>query len=125
MNKAVCSSFLNTNDIQLFIDHYVNLLKAESEVNMNSAFQGEGGVLSLKVQMKPLKLLRTAFFVSSMQLLIYVVIIITLASLAISHKLFTLLIFGCLFLGIFVFSIVSEKIKQLRSLINELKSYGQ
>jgi hypothetical protein len=124
-NKAISNSFLNTNDIQLFFAHYEELSNGESEVSMNSTFQGEGGILSLKAQMKPLKLLKTSIIISSLKLAIYFVIAVTLVSLAINHKLFTLLIFGGLFVGIFALSLVSEEIKLLKSLTKEYKSYGQ
>lgn len=124
-NKAVSNSFLNANDIALFFAHYEDLSNGESEVNMNSTFQGEGGILSLKAQMKPLKLLKTSIIISSIKLAIYFIVIITLVSLAINHKLFTLLIFGGFFVGIFALSLVSEEIKQLKSLTKEFKTYGQ
>lgn len=124
-NKAVSNSFLNSNDIALFFAHYEELSNGESEVNMNSTFQGEGGILSLKAQMKPLKLLKTSIIISSIKLAIYFIVIITLVSLAINHKLFTLLIFGGFFVGIFALSLVSEEIKQLKSLTKEFKTYGQ
>ena len=124
-NKAISNSFLNANDIQLFFAHYEELSNGESEVSMNSTFQGEGGILSLKAQMKPLKLLKTSIIISSIKLAIYFIVIITLVSLAINHKLFTLLIFGGFFVGIFALNLVSEEIKQLKSLTKEFKTYGQ
>ncbi len=124
-NKAISNSFLNANDIQLFFAHYEELSNGESEVSMNSTFQGEGGILSLKAQMKPLKLLKTSIIISSIKLAIYFVVIITLVSLAINHKLFTLLIFGGFFVGIFALNLVNEEIKQLKSLTKEFKTYGQ
>ena len=124
-NKAISNSFLNANDIQLFFAHYEELSNGESEVSMNSTFQGEGGILSLKAQMKPLKLLKTSIIISTLKLAIYFIVIITLVSLAINHKLFTLLIFGGFFVGIFAFNLVSEEIKQLKSLTKEFKTYGQ
>ncbi len=77
-NKAVSNSFLNSNDIALFFAHYEELSNGESEVSMNSTFQGEGGILSLKAQMKPLKLLKTSIIISSIKLAIYFIVIITL-----------------------------------------------
>lgn len=123
--KSVSISFLNANDIEMFLEHYMKLSNGESEVSMNSIFQGEGGILSLKAQMKPLKLLKTSIIISLIKLAIYFIVIITLLSLAINHKLFTLLIFGGFFLGIFAFIRVSEEIKQLKSLTKEFKAYGQ
>lgn len=123
-NKAVSNSFLNANDIQLFFVHYEELSNGESEVSMNSTFQGEGGILSLNAKMKPLKLLKTSIIVSSLKLVIYFIVIITLVSLAINHKLFTLLVFGGFFVGIFAFNLVRGEIKQLKSLTKEFKIYG-
>ncbi len=123
--KSVSISFLNANDIEMFFEHYMELSNGESEVSMNSTFQGEGGILSLKAQMKPLNLLKTSIIISSIKLAIYFIVIITLVSLAITHKHFTLLIFGGFFVGIFALSLVSEEIKQLKSLTKEFKAYGQ
>jgi len=123
--KSVSISFLNANDIEMFFEHYMELSNGESEVSMNSTFQGEGGILLLKAQMKPLKLLKTSIIISSIKLAIYFIVIITLVSLAINHKLFALLIFGGFFVGIFALSLVSEEIKQLKSLTKEFKAYGQ
>ena len=103
----------------------MELSNGESEVSMNSTFQGEGGILSLKAQMKPLKLLKTSIIISSIKLAIYFIVILTLVSLAINHKLFTLLIFGSFFVGIFALNLISEEIKQLKSLTKEFKTYGQ
>jgi hypothetical protein len=124
-NKAVSNSFLNANDVQLFFTHYEELSNGESEVSMNSTFQGEGGILSLKAQMKPLKLLKTSILISLIRLAIYFVVAGTLVSLAIKHKLFMLLVIGGFYVGIFALSLVSDEIKQIKSLIKEFKTYGQ
>lgn len=124
-NKSVSKSFLNANDLQLFFFHYEELSNGESEVSMNASFQGEGGFLALKANMKPLKLLKTSIILSSLKLIISFIVIITLVSLAINHKLFTWLIFGGFFGGIFALSFLSEEINQLKSLTKEYKIYGQ
>lgn len=124
-NKAVSNSFLNANDIQLFFAHYEELSNGESEVSMNSTFHGEGGILSFKVLIKPLKLLKTSILVSTIKLAIYIFVIITLASLALNYTLFSLLIFVVFFIGVFAFSQVNEQINQIKSLTKEFKTYGQ
>lgn len=123
--KSVGKSFLNANDIEMFFEHYMELSMGESEVSMNSTFQGEGGILSLNAQMKPLKLLKTSIIISSTKLTIYFIVIITLVSFLINHELFILLIFGGFFVGILAFSLVSEEINQLKSLTKEFKAYGK
>lgn len=92
---------------------------------MNSTFQGEGGILSFKVIIKPLKLLKTSILVSTIKLAIYIFVIITLASLALNYTLFSLLLFVVFFIGVFVFSQVNEQINQIKSLTKEFKTYGQ
>jgi protein-S-isoprenylcysteine O-methyltransferase Ste14 len=91
---------------------------------MNSTFQGEGGILSLKAQLKPLKLLKTSIVISSIKLAIYFIVAITLISLAINHNLFALLIFGGFFVGIFALSLINDEITLLKSLTKEYKTYG-
>lgn len=124
-NKAVVDSFLNANDIELFFTHLEELSNSESEVSMKSTFQGEGGILLFEAEMKPLKLLKTSMIVSSIKLTICFIMIITSISLAISHKHFTLLIFGGLFMGILAYGPLRKEIKQLKSLIKEYKLYGK
>ena len=92
---------------------------------MNSTFHGEGGILSFKVLIKPLKLLKTSILVSTIKLAIYIFVIITLASLALNYTLFSLLIFVIFFIGVFAFSQVNEQINQIKSLTKEFKTYGQ
>lgn len=123
-NKSVSNSFLNANDLQLFFSHFEELSKGESEVIMNSTFQGECGVLTLKAQIKPLKLLRTSIAITSIKLAIFFIVNFTLVLFTIHHKFFTLLIFGGFFVGIFMFSFVIAEIKQLKSLIKEFNTYG-
>ena len=125
VNKAVTNSFLNANDIALFFAHYEELSNGENEVSMISTFQGEGGTLSLNAKMKPLKLLKTSIIISSIKLASVFIVIVTLVSLAINHKYFTLLIFGGLFLGIFASGPLKKEIKQVKTLIKEYKLYGK
>jgi hypothetical protein len=124
-NKLVSISFLNANDIELFFEHYMELSNGESEVSMNSTFQGEGGTLSMQVKMKPLKLLRTSIAISVTKLVIYSIVIIGVVSLAINYKLLPLLIIGGLFLGALFYNLFSDEIKLLKNLTTEIKRYGQ
>lgn len=122
--KAVSDSLLNENDISLFFANYNELFNSESEVNMESTFQGEGGVLSLNAQMKPLKLLKSSIIISFIKLAIYLFLILTIVSFALYHNLFILLIFGGLIFGKFAFSFVNQEVKLIKTLIKEFKNYG-
>lgn len=124
-NKAISNSFLNVNDMEVFFGHYEELSNGESQVNMNSTFQGEGGVLLWKAQLKPLKLLKTSIIISCIKLTIYFTVFVILVSLAINHELFALLIFGGFFGGIFTFIMISEEITLLKTLTKEYKTYGR
>ncbi len=124
-NEAVCNSFLNTNDMALFFEHYVALSNGKSLVNMNSTFQGEGGVLSLKVQIKPLNVLKKSLIISSFRLCIYFIVLVTLISFAFNHIFFILLIFGCFPLLFIAYIVVSDEIKQFKKLFKEFKKYGK
>lgn len=124
ISLSISNSFLNANDLHLFFNHYETLLDGHNEVNMNSNFRGEGGILILKAQLKPLKLVKTSIIVSSVKLAIYSIVTIGLISLAINYKLFTLLIFGGIFFASFSFGLISDEIKQLKSLTKQLKTYG-
>ncbi len=123
-SKSVKNSFLNSSDLQLFFIHYDRLSKGGSEVSMNSTFQGEGGVLDIKAQMKPLKVLKTSIVVSAIKLSIYFIVALTLVSWAINRELFTLLFFGSIYIGINTFSVIREEISLLKSLTKEYKTYG-
>ena len=97
--KAVSNSFLNANDIKLFFDHYKELSFGDSEVDMKSIFQGEGGNLSIHVQIKPLKIIKTSMFVSIVKLIAYFIILTGLITAAINYRLILLLIIGVIFVG--------------------------
>jgi hypothetical protein len=122
-SKSVCNSFLNSIDIQLFFSHYEELSNGESEVRMNSTFQGEGGILSLSAKMKPLKLLNISIFISYVKLILYFIVITILVTFLIYNNLFTLLIFGGFFGGISALILIKEEINQINNNIEEKKLF--
>lgn len=125
VNKAVSKSFLNSRDLELFFSHYEELSNGESEVNMKSSFEGEGGFLQLKAQMKPLKLLKASIILSSIKLIVTLIIIIGLISLAIYNNLILWLFIGGFILFIFISTFITEEIDQLKLLAKEYKIYGK
>ncbi len=124
-NISSINTQLSKNDISMFIERYKQLLNGASEVSINSSFQGEGGVLKINLQIKPFQLIKKSIKITLIKLLSYSFAVIILISLAIKYEFIILLIFVALPLGIFTSSFVSEKIKQLKSLIKEFKNYGQ
>lgn len=124
-NKAYSHSFLNENDIQLFLDHFLELSNGENEVSMNSTFEGEGGILLIKANIKPLKLLKTLMLKSYINLVIYFILIAIFVLYVVNNINFNLLIFGSLIGGILAYSLVSEEIEKLKLLTKEYKTYGK
>jgi hypothetical protein len=122
--RVVCDSFLNSDDLAIFFEHYAKLSGIGSIVDMNSTFYGEGGTLSISVQIKPLRLLMASIIISLTKLIFYILIIIILVSLAISHQLIFLLVLGGFFLGFVAFFIIAEELNKLKILIKELTTYG-
>ncbi len=122
---AIGNSFLNSNDLDLFFLHYTELNDGDSEVKLNSAFNGEGGILKLNLSLKPLKLLKTALIISSMKLTIYIILVIIFVFVTVNNKLFNLLIFGGFVGGLIAFSIINDEIKLLKSLKTEYLSHGK
>lgn len=124
-NKAIVNAFLNYNDIKVFFDQYEELSNSDSEINMKSNFNGEGGLLNIEVKMKPLKMLRTAIAKSTVKILIYSIVVVGLITWVCAYKIWVLLIYGGLFLGGFYISLVSEEVKSIKTFKSEIKLYGQ
>lgn len=125
LNKAASISFLNNNDIELFFEHYIELSMGESEVNMNSTFQGEGGILALKANLRPIKLLKISIISSSIKLIICFMVIVTIIFWSIYNGKYALLIFGGIFTGQSIFNKILDDFKQLKLLKIQYKSHGQ
>lgn len=122
--ERIANSFLNTNDLQLFLDHYNELLNYDSEVSFDSTFLGESGELKIKARLVPPKMLKTSLLYAFIKLTIYIVVTISLIALAIRNEAYTLLLIGGFFVGIFAFTMISGEIKEIRTLTNKLKTYG-
>lgn len=122
--EKIANSFLNNNDLELFLNHYNKLSNYDSEVSFDSTFLGESGELKIKARLVPPKILKTSLLYAFIKLTIYVVITISLIALAIKNEAYTLLLIGGFFVGIFAFTMISEEIKEIRTLTKELKTYG-
>jgi len=122
--EKIADSFLNKNDLTLFLNHYNELSNSDSEVSFDSKFIGESGELKVKARLVPPKMLKTSMLYSVIKLTIYIVITVSLVALAIRNEAYTLLLFGGLFLGIFAFTLINEEIKKIVTLNKELKTYG-
>jgi hypothetical protein len=120
-NKAISSAFLNANDIKLFFDHYEELSHSDSEIDMKSKFDGEGGWLSIQVSMKPIKMFKRLIAKSLVIMTIYIIIILGLVCLIFNYKWYPLIIF----VGTFSFLPFHSEFEKIKNLKIELKKYGQ
>lgn len=123
MNVAVCHSFLSTNDMDLFFFQYEELIRKKNETALNSTFQGEGGILSLSVQIQPIRKLASLIFSSSIIILailgVYWFIINGL--IANSKWVWIGLILGCWLIPSSIV-VVLEQINTIRQLIIQIRS---
>lgn len=124
-NKAIVNAFLNYNDIKVFFGQYEELSKSESEINMKSKFNGEGGLLNIDVRMKPIKMLKTAIAKSAVKVLIYSIIVAGFIGWVCTYRIWILLIYGSLFLGGFYIRLVNKEVKSIKIFKSEIKLYGQ
>lgn len=119
-NEAKCNSFLNENDIKMFVSNYEDLAKGDNKVNMQSSFQGEGGVLNIDIQLTPLKLLKTAITISSLKLIFYICVSVILEYFLISNNHYILGII----LGIVIYHVAKTEKNKISSLIKEIDKYN-
>lgn len=123
--EQIADSFLNTNDLQIFINHYYDLLNYNSEVSIYSTFRGESGALGIKARLVPHKILITSLLYEFIKLTAYIVFTISLIVFAIKNGAYLLLLFGTFLVGMYAISLIHEKTKEVRALIKELKTHGK
>jgi hypothetical protein len=124
-NKAIVTAFLNHSDIKLFFDHYEELSQSDSEIDIKSTFTGEGGLLNIKAKMKPTKMLKVSVFMSLIKILIYTAIMGGAVSLICAYRIWAMLFYAAIFIIGFYVTLVSEEIKQIKTLKSEIKLYGK
>ena len=123
--KAISESFLNNHDMNLFYTHYEELAKGDSAVDMNGTFQGEGGKLTIKAEMKPLKILKISISKSIFKLVVVLIVIAGIISWSVREEWYSFLFWGGLIGGFISFGFIAEEISELKILIKELKQYGK
>lgn len=122
--EKFADSFLNKNDLTLFLNHYNELSNSDSEVSFDSKFVGGSGELKIKARLVPPKILKISILYSVIRLTIYIIITVSLIALTIRIEAYTLLLFGGFFVGIFAFTLISEEIKKILTLHKEFKTHG-
>jgi hypothetical protein len=122
---GIGKSFLNANDLSLFYSQYEKLAKGDSIVEMNGAFEGEGGLLNLNVKIKPLKVLNVSILKSALKLLIYLIMSLIVVLWSIRQEWFFLFYFAALIGGAFMLLVIIQTYFELKTLINEHKRYGK
>ncbi len=123
--KAISKSFLNNHDMNLFYAHYEELAKGDSAVDMNGTFQGEGGKLIIKAEMKPLNILKVSLSKSIFKLSVVLIVIAGIISWSIREEWYSFLFLGGLIGAFISFGFIKEEISELKILIKEFKQYGK
>jgi len=119
--------FIKSNDLDFFIGQYYELLDKDSEAALRSEFKGEGGQLTLFLDVKSLKRIQASIVVSSAKLFLYTAILVTgiiLVFVFELYKIIALLFFGGLILGGFLLGAINAEFRALRNLTLDLKRYG-
>lgn len=123
-NKAASSSFLSENDINIFFEHYRKLFHSDSEVKMSSTFIGEGGILSINVQMKSLKTMTAAIAKAIINCFIYSAVLFSFVIVSINNKWYPILFIGGIFGVVFYISLIAEEFNLITKLKAESKLHG-
>ncbi|GAA4496787.1 hypothetical protein GCM10023172_10670 [Hymenobacter ginsengisoli] len=125
VKQAIGDSFLNSNDVQVLIKNYEELLGSDYEIEMASVFQGEGGKLQIKVQLKPLAMIKTSILFLFLRVFLYIACVIGAIFFVIKYNLLALLFYFGIFLGVMIYNLIRSEIKQFKSLKKELKIHGR
>jgi hypothetical protein len=119
--------FIKSNDLDFFIRQYFELLDKDSEASLKSQFKGEGGQLSLFLDVKSLKRIHASIVLSSAKLFLYAALLVRAIILVFVfelYKIVALLFFGGLILGGSLLGAINTEFRALRNLTLDLKRYG-
>lgn len=123
--EKFAKSFLNKNDLTLFLNHYNELSNKDSEVSFDSKFIAGSGELKIKAKLVPSKMLKISILYSVIRLTIYIIIIVSLIALSIRKEAYILILFGGFFVGTFAYTLISIEIKKIQTLNKKFKTHGK
>lgn len=124
--KSEVEASLTENDFKVIIEHYQRLLSLDQEGDIKSTFKGEGGILTIAIEVKSLRNIRHDYFVSILQFLGFLIFCIILVTLFIAFEWINVLtiILGIYFVG-FAYSFLNNTLKEINKLQSDLKKHGR
>jgi hypothetical protein len=125
IKKRNSDSLLNTNDIQMFFNHFDELFNSDVQFDLKSTFQGQGGVLFLKANYKPIKVLKNLILNSLSKIFICIFGCYIICYGLIYIQLYKMFLFVGLVVGIYSLGSTINEIKIIILLIKEYKLHGK
>lgn len=119
--------FIKAKDIDFFISQHNAIVDKGGEASLKSSFKGEGGQLSLSMEVKSLPRIHAAIFMSLAKLGLYAALLLVAAALVIIFHLYrviVLLIIGGWIVAAALLGAINTEVQTLRSLKEDLKRYG-
>jgi hypothetical protein len=122
-NISKLNSVLSSRDLELFFNHFDSFNATDSSLDMKSTFQSNAGVLSISIQKKSIKMLKTVIAkkISSLSIYLFVFTVIVLFFIMIEE--FVILIMFGIPIFITLFGMFKDEVKQIQLIKNEIKSY--
>lgn len=120
--------FIKAADLDFVLAQYDAIANQDGEASLKSTFKGEGGVLSLSLELKSLQRVYRRIFISLAKLGVYGGLLLGAVALVIVFHLYRvliLLIFGGWVVGAALLGGITTEIRTLRSLKGDLKTYGR
>jgi len=119
---------LKSKDIDIIFTHFMELINEKNEITMKSKFQGEGGLLEIKLEFIPIKKSIESTLIASSKIIAIVSGLILGTLLVIKFKFYWIilfLLFGGFMIVFSLLSIVSKETIKIRKSIIQIKRYGK
>ncbi len=126
--EGAVNHFVKSQDLDFFLDQYHQIKRKENEATLKSDFKGEGGQLSIVLEVKSLHKIKLLIFLSATKMIIYFAILIIAIFLIVKfelYKIVILLILGGFILGGILLENFKSEIQTIKNLKLDLKRYGQ
>ena len=122
------NSYVKSVDFDFFISQYETLFEAKRSSSLQSEFNGEGGILDLKFEVKVIKSLYTSILYSIIKTFGYFILIIAAIFSIFEFKLYESILFliiGTLIIGSMLISASISEIKSIKESLTDINRYGK
>lgn len=122
------NSYVKSVDFDFFISQYETLFEAKRSSSLQSEFNGEGGILDLKFEIKVIKSLYTSILYSIIKTFGYFILIIVAIFSIFEFELYEsvlFLIIGSLIIGSMLISASISEIKSINESLTDINRYGK